>query len=77
MEDMDELHRENLRKLKLGLPYLLEHNREHVKNIQTWIERAKDAHQDGVVDDLQNVLKLSRQINEYFERALDKLEHNE
>ena len=60
---MDEHRRENVRKLEVGLPYLLNHNRE--------------ARQDGVADDLQNVLELSLRITGYFEAALDKLKHDE
>ena len=66
-------HDENVRKLEVGLPYLLKHNREHVKDIEKWIQRTKEAHQDAVADDLQNVLRLSREITGHFEAALHEL----
>ena len=70
-------HDENVRKLEIGLPYLLKHNQEHEKDIRKWIQRAKEAHQDGVADDLQNVLEISNQITGYFEAALNKLKDSE
>jgi len=73
---MDEYHHENVRKLEIGLPYLLKHNREHEKDIHKWIQRAREVHQDEVADDLQKVLGLFHQISEYFERALNTLKCN-
>ena len=70
---MDKHHHENVRKLEIGLAYLLKHNREHEKDIQKWIQRAREAHQDAVTDDLQKVLEFSRQISELFKRALNNL----
>ena len=68
-------HNEDLKRLEAGLPYLFKHNQEHIKDLEKWIQRARDAHQEGVANDLQNILKLSQQINMHFEAALDKLEH--
>ena len=70
---MHENHQKDMRKLEIGLPYLLTHNREHEKDIRKWIQRAKEANQNGVADDLASVLELSRQISGYFEKALNKL----
>lgn len=69
-------HHEAVRKLEAGLPYLLKHNQEHVKDLEKWIQRARDAHQDGVANDLQKILELSQQITKHFEAALHKLEHH-
>ncbi|MFW6139007.1 MAG: hypothetical protein ACOC7U_07535 [Spirochaetota bacterium] len=66
-------HHEDVKKLEAGLPYLLKHNREHEKDIQKWIQRAKEAHQDAVAGDLQKVLELTSQISGYYEDALKKL----
>ena len=74
---MDDRHHENVRKLEIGLPYLLKHNREHEKDIQKWIQRAQEAQLDTVVDDLQKVLELSYQISGYFESALNKLKRDD
>jgi hypothetical protein len=74
---MDEHHDENVKKLEIGLPYLLKHNQEHEKDIRTWIQRAREAHKDAIADDLQKVLGLSSQISEYFESALTKLKRDD
>ena len=66
-------HHEEVRKLELGLPYLLKHNQEHVKDLKKWIQRARNGHQDEVANDLQKVLELSRKITGYLETALNKL----
>ena len=65
--------REEVRKLELGLPYLLKHNQEHVEDLKKWIQRARDGYQDEVANDLQKVLELSRKITGYLETALSKL----
>lgn len=70
-------HHEDIKRLEAGLPYLLKHNQEHVKDLEKWIQRARDAHQDGVADELQEILKLSRQITVHFESALQKLGHRQ
>jgi hypothetical protein len=49
---MSEYHHENVRKLEIGSPYLLKHNQEHEKDIHKWIQRAREAQLDIVVDDL-------------------------
>jgi predicted RNA-binding protein len=77
LEEMDDRHHENVRKLEIGLPYLLKHNREHEKDIQKWIQRAREAQLDTVVDDLQKVLELSYQISGCFESALNKLKRDD
>jgi len=59
------------------LPYLLNHNREHEKDIQKWIQRAREAQLDTVADDLQKVLELSHQISGYFESALNHLKRDD
>jgi len=70
---MHEHRDENVKKLEAGLPYLLKHNREHVKEMKKWIERARQARQDGVAEKLKNVLGLSMEITGLFEAALDEL----
>jgi predicted RNA-binding protein len=77
LEEMDDRHHENVRKLEIGLPYLLKHNREHEKDIKKWIQRAREAQLDTVVDDLQKVLELSYQISGCFESALNKLKRDD
>ena len=74
---MSEYHHENVRKLEIGLPYLLKHNREHEKDIHKWIQRAREAHQDAVADDLQKVLELSQQISGYFESAMNNIKDDD
>jgi hypothetical protein len=69
-------HDEEVRKLELGLPYLLKHNQEHVEDLKKWIQRARDGQQDEAATDLQKVLELSRKITGYLETALNKLKTN-
>ncbi|MGA1844330.1 MAG: hypothetical protein ACMUIS_07175 [bacterium] len=69
-------HHEDVKKLEAGLPYLLKHNQEHVKDLEKWMQRARDAHQDAVADELHKILELSRQITMHFEAALAALEHH-
>ncbi len=71
---MDEHdHHSDIRRLGIGLPYLLKHNKEHVQDIEKWIKRAKVAGYDEVAEDLERVLELSQKITKYFEAALRKL----
>lgn len=74
---MHDDRQNGMRRLEIGLPYLLKHNLDHVTDIEKWIQRAKEAHEDGVVDDLRNVLDLSNQITGHFEAALSKLKREE
>lgn len=69
----EDNHHSDVRALELGLPYLLKHNKDHTKNIEKWIKRAKAAGYDGVAQDLRKVLELSQEITKYFEDALKKL----
>ena len=57
--------------------FAIKHNKEHEKDILKWIQRTKEANQDGVADDLTNVLELSQQISGYYETTLSKLKHKE
>ena len=71
---MHELDRhEEVRKLEIGLPYLLKHNQGHVEDLKKWIQRARNGQQDEVANDLEKVLGLSRKITGYLETALNKL----
>ena len=73
---MQEHHdRPDIRKLEVGLPYLLKHNREHLKDLEKWIRRARDAHRDKVALDLEKVHELSQEITFYLEAAVDRLKH--
>ncbi|MBL7197421.1 MAG: CooT family nickel-binding protein [Candidatus Omnitrophica bacterium] len=68
-------HSSRTEKLELGLSYLLKHNREHLKDIEKWINRAKQAGTDEVMEELVKVLELSEKINECFKTALKKLKY--
>ena len=59
------------------MPYLLKHNREHVSEIQKWIERAEQARQESVAAKLKSVLALSTEITGLFEAALRELKKAE
>jgi hypothetical protein len=70
---MHEHHRDGPGKLEVGLPYMLEHNRQHVEDVRKWIHRAQEAGLWKVADDLQKVLSLSQRISEHLERAVSKV----
>ncbi|PIU67592.1 MAG: hypothetical protein COS84_04495 [Armatimonadetes bacterium CG07_land_8_20_14_0_80_40_9] len=71
---MDEHnHHSEVRALEVGLPYLLKHNKEHIEDINKWINRAKQAGYNEVANDLQKVLELSQEITKHLESALKKL----
>jgi len=61
--------------LELGLSYLLKHNKGHVKDIEKWINKMKQAGKYNVAEELLKVLYLSKKINEYFKYALKILKH--
>ena len=63
----------DIRRLELGLPYLLKHNKEHVKDIEKWLKRAKTAGYNDIAQDLERVIELSQEITKCFESALRKL----
>jgi len=77
MKEMHKHYHGDLKRLEAGLPYLLKHNQEHIKDLKKWIQRAREAHQEEVADVLEKVLELSLQITVYFETALSKLKYSE
>jgi hypothetical protein len=71
---MHEHHRGGAGELEVGLPYMLEHNRQHLEDVQRWIHRAQEAGRWEVADDLQKVLSLSQRISEHLESAVSRVE---
>jgi hypothetical protein len=62
-------------KLKLLLPYLIDHNRDHAEELKEWREKVKDKGIDGLTEELIEVIHLSDRIVEHLTRALGKLGH--
>lgn len=63
----------DLDKLKLLLPYLIDHNREHAEELKEWRDKAKGNGMGEVSDDLTEVIHLSDRIVEHLRKALNKL----
>lgn len=60
-------------KLRVLLPHLVEHNRDHVTDVSRWAHVAREAGLDAVADELDKAVDLSRRIGECFEAAVKKL----
>ena len=58
-------------KLRIVLPHLLKHNREHVKDIQKWL-RLSEKENSEIAEDLRRVVELFEEINRYLESAIEK-----
>jgi hypothetical protein len=59
-------------KLRIVLPHLLKHNREHIKDIQKWLRLSEEAGDKGITDDLKRVVELFEEINRHLESAIEK-----
>lgn len=59
-------------KLTVVLPHLLQHNQEHVKDIQKWLKISEESGKSAVAEDLRRVAQLYEEISILLESALDK-----
>jgi hypothetical protein len=67
----DHGHDSDSDKLRIVLPHLLKHNREHVKDIQKWLRLSEEANSE-IAEDLKKVVELFEEINRYLESAIEK-----
>lgn len=67
----DHEHDSESGKLRIVLPHLLKHNREHVKDIQKWL-RLSEKENSEIAEDLKRVVELFEEINRYLESAIEK-----
>ena len=63
----------NVEKLKFVLPYLLNHNKEHIKDTKRWKKLAEGVKLKEVVIEMEKAIRLSEEINKCFESAIKKL----
>ena len=64
----------DIENLKTVIPYFLKHNKEHIKDIKKWLQKADDFELNEIVKDLREVIQLSEEINKCFETTIKKLE---
>ena len=64
----------DIENLKTVMPYFLKHNKEHIKDITKWLQKADDFDLNEIVKDLRKVIQLSEEINKCFEATIKKLE---
>jgi hypothetical protein len=67
----DHNHGSDGDKLRIVLPHLLKHNKEHIKDIQKWL-RLSEEENNEIAEDLKKVVELFEEINRYLESAIEK-----
>ncbi len=70
----DQTTNPDIENLKTVIPYFLKHNKEHIKDIKKWLQKADDFELNEIVKDLREVIQLSEEINKCFETTIKKLE---
>jgi tRNA-Thr(GGU) m(6)t(6)A37 methyltransferase TsaA len=61
-------------KLKLLMSYWISHNNEHIRDNERWFNKVEEAGLKEVADELEKVIKLSKEANKHIEIASKKLE---
>jgi tRNA (Thr-GGU) A37 N-methylase len=61
-------------KLAVLLGYWIEHNREHIAENRTWVEKAEKAGLAGAAGRLKKVVELSEEANHHMEHAREDVE---
>ncbi len=69
-----EITNPDIENLKTVMPYYLKHNKEHIKDITKWLQKADDSELNEVVTNLKKVIQLSEEISNCFEDTIKKLE---
>ena len=67
-------HGSDHEKLKIYLPHMLKHNKEHVDDMARWREKASHLGLDDVAKELDNVISHLNKTNECLESAIGKLD---
>lgn len=60
-------------KLQQVLPYLVKHSSEHIEEAKKWVRLAEEAHQPGVTEQLEQVLRHCEEIARHYRTAAEKL----
>jgi len=61
-------------KMKTLLNYLVEHNREHSREVKDWAGKAADMGEAGLADEMMQAAKAMDEANGLLEKSLKKLE---
>ena len=65
--------RSDKEKLKLLMLYWFNHNNEHIRDNEKWLQKINDMGLTDVSDELRKVIKLSKEANEHIKLANTKL----
>jgi hypothetical protein len=66
-------HGSDHEKLKIILPHLLKHNREHVDEMARWLDTASHIGLSDVACELEKVIGHMKETNECLETAIARL----
>jgi len=66
----------DIEKLSILLPHWLNHNNDHIRDQEKWIEKAEAAGLIKVADELRRALDYSKKANQYIEQANLYLKNN-
>ncbi len=64
---------EDLKKLRVIMPYWIKHNNEHIEEDKKWLAKVEQAGLEEVAGDLRKVIQLSEEMNRHIEAAIEKL----
>jgi len=64
-------------KLRVLLPHLLDHNRDHVRDIKAWAKRAEQAGHAAVAGKMNEIAGLYEEAGKRFEQAMEELEKDD
>jgi predicted RNA-binding protein len=60
-------------RLRILLPHLLDHNSGHIEDIEKWAHKAEHAGYSEAAEEMKEIIKLYKEADEHFERAIQKL----
>ncbi|MBN1225385.1 MAG: hypothetical protein JXA79_00205, partial [Deltaproteobacteria bacterium] len=64
----------DIKKLKILLPYWVNHNQQHIQDNEKWIKKAEELGLSEVVSELKKSVEISKKANEHIEFAYKGLE---
>lgn len=62
-------HRTDIEKLIILLPHWLNHNNEHIRDLEKWIKKVEDASLIKVADELRKAIDCSKKANRHIAQA--------
>jgi tRNA (adenine37-N6)-methyltransferase len=68
-----KISKPDINKLKLLMSYWINHNKEHIHDNQTWLQRIEKMGLKEVAAELRKFIELSKEANEHIELANKKL----